>query len=281
MIKKQALTLVGTLAFILIGAVTAHAQDCGVDTTLTVQEVVDNVEASCCSASSDTRKRRCIRRATQTIRRTRRSLTQATIASIVAALDTLRTNACGTTDTVLACTEETARSLTETVDSISERCCDKNFRGARRSCLTSSRQELRRARRFIGSDQFNTIRDEIRTLTNDEQCGSGGRRSSCDVTRASSDGQGGYVHKPVSDSTGSIVNLLPSSDDASSCRYESASGRVVRQAFTSGRTNGFRETWRPVGGGSCTSFPRNMRFSCQIGRRRVCYRIDNPCERDD
>lgn len=105
--------------------------------------------------------------------------------------------------------------------------------------------------------------------------------NSCSSFRASTDGPMGWLHKPVSDSTRSIVNLFPSSDRPTSCRYERSNGSLITNGYSSGIHNGFRTHIRPQGGGSCSRFPANMVLNCSIGGRRVCYRIPNPCQRYD
>jgi hypothetical protein len=111
--------------------------------------------------------------------------------------------------------------------------------------------------------------------------GGGGGGNKCGKYQGLNDGMGGWVHKPVSDSTHSIVNLVPSSLNTTSCRYEQTNGKKVRDAYTSGRTNGNRPTWRPVGGGGCSSFPNNLVFNCTVDKKTMCWKIPDPCQRYD
>lgn len=104
---------------------------------------------------------------------------------------------------------------------------------------------------------------------------------SCQSYRASTDGGMGWLHKPVSDSTGSIVNLFPTQDRPSSCRYEQSNGSLITTGYHSGRGNGNREHIRPANRSRCSSFPSNLVVNCSIGGKRVCYKVPNPCQRYD
>lgn len=104
---------------------------------------------------------------------------------------------------------------------------------------------------------------------------------SCQGYRSSSDGGMGWLHKPVSDSTGSIVNLFPTSDRPGACRYERSDGSLITDGRNYGRGNGNREHIRPASGGRCSSFPSNTVLNCSISGKRICYRIPNPCQRYD
>ena len=104
----------------------------------------------------------------------------------------------------------------------------------------------------------------------------------CQVERDINDGVGsGFLHKPVSDSTGSIVNLLQTGEFPTSCRYETDAGQVYRDAFFASIHNGNRVHYRPVGGGSCSIFPEPLVLSCELNGRRNCWRIPDPCKRYD
>jgi hypothetical protein len=109
----------------------------------------------------------------------------------------------------------------------------------------------------------------------------GGGGGQCQVMRPLTDGFGGWLHKPHSDSTGSVVNLFPANENPVDCRYERANGTLFREAYNSGRSNGNRSTWRPVGGGSCSGFPKNTIVSCKISGKRNCWKIPDPCTRYD
>lgn len=106
-------------------------------------------------------------------------------------------------------------------------------------------------------------------------------KNSCQGYRSSSDGGMGWLHKPVSDSTGSIVNLFPTSDRPGACRYERSDGSLITDGRNYGRGNGNREHIRPASGGRCSGFPSNMVLNCSISGKRICYRIPNPCQRYD
>lgn len=103
----------------------------------------------------------------------------------------------------------------------------------------------------------------------------------CAVKRSLSDGPGGWLHKPVSDNTGSIVNLFPAHEDPSDCRYLNPQGEVIQDAHYTGRSNPNRPTWRPAAGGRCSSFPPNTVVSCIINGQRNCWTIPDPCQRYD
>ena len=113
------------------------------------------------------------------------------------------------------------------------------------------------------------------------QSGGGSSSTTCRIYRPNRDGPGGWLHKPVSDSTRSIVNLFPPQDRPTNCRYERSDGSLFTTGYSSGRHNGNREHIRPQGGGSCSRFPANMVLNCNIAGTRVCYRIPNPCVRYD
>jgi hypothetical protein len=104
----------------------------------------------------------------------------------------------------------------------------------------------------------------------------------CSINREISDGVShGFLHKPISDTTGSIVELLPKGEIPDSCRYENTAGQLVKETYFSSIGNGDRAHYRPVGGGSCSSFPAPLRFSCSINGIRNCWTIPKPCVRYD
>jgi len=103
----------------------------------------------------------------------------------------------------------------------------------------------------------------------------------CQDRKPVTDGGGNWLHKPVSDSTHSIVDLFPSSQSPSDCRYERTSGKKVADAYSSGRTNGNRSTWRPRGNGWCSTFPKPLVLNCKINGKSTCRTIPDPCNRYD
>jgi len=207
------------------------------------------------------------------------------------------------------CVEQGGVTL-HTLDlNVQNACCHQGLAFLRKDCLNEHIERFRSMRDVLGADFVSNANQILRELR-DSDCNNPGRRpidnpvdpndpneddsgdnnggtkkkkknKKCRVKRRIFDGPGGWLHKPVSDSTGSIVNLFPSNESPSACRYETKTGRVIRQAFSSGRTNGNRETIRPAGGGSCSGFPNNMVVSCKIGRKRHCWKIPDPCNRYD
>ena len=104
----------------------------------------------------------------------------------------------------------------------------------------------------------------------------------CAINRDIQDGTGyGFLHKPISDTTGSVVNLLPRGEIGDGCRYEDASGQLFRETYFSSIGNGDRAHYRPIGGGSCSGFPAPLTFSCSINGIRNCWTMPNPCVRYD
>lgn len=113
--------------------------------------------------------------------------------------------------------------------------------------------------------------------------GGGGTVSngSCDVQRGLSDGPLGWLHKPVSESTGSVVNLFSPGDRPQNCQYERKDGSVFTGAYFSGNTNPNRPTWRPNNVTRCSNFPSPLVVACQVGGRKTCWTVPNPCVRYD
>lgn len=280
--KLNLLFCAGIIGAAMLFPVVAAAQEdqCLLPTAVVPQAAVDNVVAACCSRARSGLKKRCVSRSVRKVKKTSRSFGSTVTRPLVRELNQLKDPVCGDT-TALACTNSNTATIEEVVANIESSCCDKRFMLERKSCLERQRRFIRNARSIYSGAFYRTIRASVETFLAAPSCGRGGKKSRCNTTRKNSDGSGNWLHKPVSDSTGSIVNLLPSRDDASSCRYETRTGKKIRDAISTGRTNGFRETWRPAGGGSCGSFPDNMVFSCQIGRSRVCYNIPDACNRYD
>lgn len=105
--------------------------------------------------------------------------------------------------------------------------------------------------------------------------------SVCEVFRDVIDGGYGWLHKPVSESTGSVVNLFPSGERPTACRYERADGSVFQDAFLSSYSNPDRATWRPVNGGRCATFPKPLIVSCALNGKKQCWEVEDPCQRYD
>ncbi len=105
--------------------------------------------------------------------------------------------------------------------------------------------------------------------------------NNCDFNRLINDGPDGWLHKPVSDSDGKIVNLTKTSDYPATCRYENPNGSLFRAAYLSSFSNPDRPTWRPIGGGGCREYPDNLIFACQIKSKKYCWNIPDPCSRYD
>ena len=90
---------------------------------------------------------------------------------------------------------------------------------------------------MLGANLVSSVRSAIKSLNRSDSCGAGGERSSCDSFRSTT---GGYVHKPVSESTHSVVNLFPVGERPSNCRYEDSSGNVFTTGYYAGIHNGNR-----------------------------------------
>lgn len=104
--------------------------------------------------------------------------------------------------------------------------------------------------------------------------------NSC-VQRDITDGGGNWLHKPVSESTGSLVNLFNPNDGVQDCSYENISGETISTAYFSGNTNPNRPTYRPNAGGRCSSYPSPLVVTCKVRGEKHCWTIPKPCTRYD
>lgn len=145
-----------------------------------------------------------------------------------------------------------------------------HFQYDKEGCECTSRSIRRN-----GSCRFRRVKSTPTPEGNDSLEGA------CSISREIRDGSGNWLHKPVSDSTGSVVNLFHPSDVASSCRYESQSGEEFQKMYFTGNSNPDRPTWRPERGGSCKSFPKPLVVSCLISGVKNCWNIPDPCVRYD
>lgn len=127
-------------------------------------------------------------------------------------------------------------------------------------------------------DQGNNCQCSTRHIKLYGRCPS---NTGCAINRDIQDGPNGFLHKPISDTTGSVVNLLPRGEIGDGCRYEDASGQLFRETYFSSIGNGDRAHYRPIGGGSCSGFPAPLTFSCSIDGIRNCWTMPNPCIRYD
>jgi hypothetical protein len=106
-------------------------------------------------------------------------------------------------------------------------------------------------------------------------------RNGC-INRAIEDGTDtGFLHKGVSDTTGSVVNLFPANERPEDCQYLRADGSLFQEAVFAGIGNPNRPHWRPAQGGSCRTFPRPLVVSCKVNGQRNCWTVPDPCARID
>lgn len=102
----------------------------------------------------------------------------------------------------------------------------------------------------------------------------------CDITRSNSDGNGGFVHKPVSEGDGNLVVLIPSSDSGVNAMalYES-DGTFIENLRYAGNTNGNRPTFRASRRGD--RYPPGLIEQFSKDGQNVCYQIPSPGNRYD
>lgn len=95
------------------------------------------------------------------------------------------------------------------------------------------------------------------------------------------DGEGGWLHKPVSDSTQSIVNLFPTNVSPSNCGYYNSKGKKISGTYDYRRKNGNRVHVRPSKRGSCSTYPKNLTVRCKVKGQNWCWTVKDPCKRYD
>ena len=105
--------------------------------------------------------------------------------------------------------------------------------------------------------------------------------SACKNKQKVNDGAQGYLHKPVSDSTGSIVNLFKRGQRPSNCVYKTSKGKKITTGNYSGIHNGDRVHIRPANNARCSQFPSNLILECSLNGKRACWQHKNPCSRYD
>ncbi|MEZ4754920.1 MAG: hypothetical protein R3A13_11555 [Bdellovibrionota bacterium] len=105
--------------------------------------------------------------------------------------------------------------------------------------------------------------------------------NACKNKQDVTDGNQGYLHKPVSDSTGSIVNLFTKGQRPSSCVYKTSKGKKITSGVFSGIQNGDRVHIRPANRARCSQFPKNLILECTLNGKRACWQHKNPCQRYD
>ncbi|MCB0317236.1 MAG: hypothetical protein KDD56_00660 [Bdellovibrionales bacterium] len=104
---------------------------------------------------------------------------------------------------------------------------------------------------------------------------------SCSKNRPIRDGNGGWLHKPVSDNTGSMVDLFPAELSPKSCVWYSKAGKKITGTYGYNRSNPNRVTVRPSNNKRCSSFPNNITLRCKVSNQNWCWKIPNPCTRYD
>ncbi|RMG43662.1 MAG: hypothetical protein D6719_03355 [Candidatus Dadabacteria bacterium] len=112
----------------------------------------------------------------------------------------------------------------------------------------------------------------------------GASSTGCDKIKPGSDGQDGFLWKPVSESTGKLVVLLPSGFFASSVTIIRADGSKVKggKGVESGIANGFRQHWRFSKPGR--GYPNNVLVKAVQtygGSGTVCWKIKRSAARND
>lgn len=276
---NKSLKLFTLCSAIMLLTTSVVAQQCDNENAATVHEVVAKTANKCCLNKTDLRKqKKCINRnKRRRLKRAGRSgLPSEFMELLNTELNAMRASNCIDITVDVACDNTYAATPNEVAQSIEERCCDLSKNKKRKNCLTKSRRRLRRARGFLGRNLVRQVSSEIRTLRRSQSCGRGGERSNCDSFRGTG---GGFLHKPVSESTHSVVNLFPVGERPSDCRYENASGEVSSSGFYAGIHNGNRVHIRPTRGGSCGSYPSPLILNCKHGNQRICRRMNNPCAR--
>ncbi len=169
---------------------------------------------------------------------------------------------------------------------VSDTCCGKPTVSSRRRCLNLMTKRLVQVRGILGRDFVAAVNAYSKELKSNN-CNLGPapaptpKAGSCNVRRQLSDGYGNWLYKPRSDSNGAVVILLPSGEDASSCRFQTKKGKKLFDLRYDGDTNPDRPTWRPVAGGFCSSMPDNSVLRCKVGRKNHCWTIPDPCNRYD
>ena len=285
----RVLSILVTVSFLAITPFQSLlAQECGEgDSALSVAEVLDGLNTKCCSKKKKLKRKLCLANQERSMRKANKWLGSEFATDARGEINELRTSSCEDTEYDVegkTCTEVNVDTMTQT---ISDSCCGRTKRRDRIACLKNSRRALSKVRRSMGGPLSSAMNAAIKTLTRADSCGKGGEGTlipaACGgkVRKNSDGGLGGWLHKPHSDNTGSIVNLFPSEDSPSGCGYYKKSGKKFMDALSTGRANGNRVHVRPVQNLSCSSFPRNMYLACKVNGRRLCYNIPDPCNRYD
>ncbi|MCB0317539.1 MAG: hypothetical protein KDD56_02195 [Bdellovibrionales bacterium] len=105
--------------------------------------------------------------------------------------------------------------------------------------------------------------------------------NACKNKQPVNDGDQGYLHKPVSDNTGSIVNLFKKGQRPSNCLYKTPKGKTITTGFFAGIQNGDRVHIRPTNNARCSQFPNNLILECTLNGQRACWQHKDPCNRYD
>lgn len=126
----------------------------------------------------------------------------------------------------------------------------------------------------INIDQSETVLGAVNAVTLGAVSG-----EACDESHEVRDGVGtGYLWKPISDTTGNAVTVVPPQYHFSQ-GYVVKNGKILEKFYDKGRGNGNRQHW--ASRRRASSFPENSTFVGVKAGVRHCWLIENPNLRYD
>lgn len=281
---KKYFFLVLVLPLCLISFLNAEEQNdkqCKRRNSVTIEDALNNARRQCCEKRGA---KKCLKNLrNKTLKAAKKKLPDVFVAELTKELKQMITSRCSDVSANNVCTNATTMTLNEAEEEIQLRCCNLTKNERRKSCLANARKQYRKSKDLLGTNFFQKMSKRIKELNQDKECGAGGEMptGACQQIRDHVDGANNYLHKPVSESTHSVVNLFPPSERPSDCRYENTAGDLYSPGYWAGIHNGNRVHIRPTSGGSCRNFPSPLVLNCDIGGIRVCRIMPNPCVRYD
>ncbi len=259
----------------------AQTNECTEGTSASVEQIVDNAYASCCSRTGKKKRRRCFNTGIKKLKKTKGLISKALFNQSRSTITALTKANCELESVEIpTCDEEGSMTTDEVVNELTESACNLKYQDKRESRLKKLRRAANRAQSFLGEAYVETLADNLKTLINARSCGQGGeeRQNSCGRVVNPRDGATvGNVYKLSDHSPHNPVFITH--NGARSGKAITSNGQVLDRMTYTGLANpdgqGARHHYRFNVG--CRSLPNN--FLLQIGS--TCYQINSPCSRID
>ena len=268
------LSLFSALSLALLLPLSAAAQDeCSAGQSVNDSVITQLVIDSCCGKTGS-KQRKCLNKSAKALKRVGPVISDGVYQAVKTSIDALKANSCSSESPTLTCPDDTSTNVTEASANIEGEACGLQFKDSRIAKLKELLRRLKKARKYLGTTYFNSLKDEIKAYRKAKSCGKGGkdRDNGCSRTVDPRDGAVvGNVWKK-SDHAGYV---FVTHNGARSGKAIKKNGEVIENLSYTGLGNadgkGLRHHYR-------MSFCPSFTFLLKLGS--TCYTIDT-CNRID